>query len=149
MNYNNNGFVLSFDDSDRQGAVTYIYHDGQYGTDWYNYTDLNKNPMIDLYTNQEQFMWDVFESDCYIHNTNKLSSIKSNIYPNPTTGIIKLEDVKDATIKIYTLSGSLVKIFRSFSTNTSLNMKDLTKGTYIIKIINKNYTIINKINLLK
>lgn len=65
------------------------------------------------------------------------------IYPNPTTGIVYFKNIDPkAKIEIYNLNGALVK--RVEMKNNQINIKDLTTGTYIIKIITD-----DKINTIK
>jgi hypothetical protein len=71
------------------------------------------------------------------------------VYPNPTTGIVKVENAENATISVYTLTGSLVKTIESNAVNTSFDLTGLAKGTYLVKVIKENEVVTKKINLLK
>ena len=56
------------------------------------------------------------------------------VYPNPTTAIINIvngnEDLKN--IQIYDITG---KKFKQFTPQTQINLTDISKSIYIIKMI--------------
>lgn len=57
-----------------------------------------------------------------------------SLYPNPASDFIKINTDKDVEIKIYSISGSLVK--QGKTVNKTLNVSDLPNGNYIILIGN-------------
>lgn len=61
-----------------------------------------------------------------------------SIYPNPTNGIVKLTNVKDATISVYNLIGQEVMTIENAEAIQSINMTDLSSGSYIIRVENGN-----------
>jgi flagellar hook assembly protein FlgD len=65
------------------------------------------------------------------------------MYPNPTsdntTLVFNLDEVSDVTVKIYNLSGSLVKTITKKNLeggkqSLSLDSAEMPKGTYIVKM---------------
>lgn len=54
------------------------------------------------------------------------------VYPNPTQGQIYIESDHLANIKIYTITGKLVKEFNSYNNSTGLNFEDLQSGIYFM-----------------
>jgi bacillolysin len=64
-------------------------------------------------------------------------SIKVGIYPNPTADELRIELPSGITFKeakFYSISGSNVMTFDKLSSNNSLNISQLPKGMYSIKI---------------
>ncbi len=59
-----------------------------------------------------------------------------SIYPNPSSGLVYVKGVKgDATCKIYTIDGALVKEVKCNS--KPINIKKLDRGIYILEIQSK------------
>lgn len=66
------------------------------------------------------------------------NSIKNEVYlyPNPTKGIINIQDISNYNYQIYTLSGQIIK-----ASKVDLNTIDIAtqqSGIYILKLIHKN-----------
>lgn len=62
------------------------------------------------------------------------------IYPNPTSDqlFFACPESRDITVSIFTMNGQQL-ISQQMNTSESLNVKDLDKGMYIIRINNQNY----------
>ena len=56
----------------------------------------------------------------------------ANIYPNPASGMVRIDCVDFSAVDIYDLQGTLLRS----SANKSLNIDDLSKGVYILSIKN-------------
>jgi uncharacterized repeat protein (TIGR01451 family) len=85
-----------------------------------------------------------------ILNTDKQVDYEKNtfrIYPNPTTGILQIEqkDNNDLNIKIYDNLGRLVLQKQSNSSNSNLDISNLADGIYFIAIQVDNELISRKI----
>jgi len=91
----------------------------------------NRNPFID----HTDFAIRIWESNLssYIQTQGE----KFNIYPNPSSNYIQLSINQLSHIDIYTLSGELVK--RIHSKNTTIDISDLSIGSYILLVQNKDY----------
>ena len=57
------------------------------------------------------------------------------VYPNPAKNALFVS-TEAKTIEIYTITGQLVKSYKSVQANESLNIEEIQKGIYFIKIIN-------------
>jgi hypothetical protein len=66
-----------------------------------------------------------------------------SLYPNPTSGLIRIYGATHSTISIYSGSGSLCRTISDF-TGTSLNLNDLPQGVYILNIQRQDNTVIRK-----
>ena len=65
-------------------------------------------------------------------------TVKVNIYPNPSKGIINIETEKsDIEITIENLLGSIVYSKQLSQNNSSIDVSSLDKGIYIIRVMDK------------
>jgi len=62
----------------------------------------------------------------------------TTIYPNPVTDFINVKGRGTADVKVYDLTGRLVKQALKESDELSISMKDCESGVYIVQIINGN-----------
>jgi PKD repeat protein len=69
------------------------------------------------------------------------------IYPNPAQDVLNISLPVDAgTVSTYRIINSLGQlIVEGNLSNTSINVKDLTKGTYYLNVISKNGNVYNKV----
>jgi len=72
-----------------------------------------------------------------------------NIYPNPTTGIVKVEGVEGAQVIVYNMLGSVVYTEANASATTTIDLSSFNAGNYIVKVINNNEVATQKIVLTK
>ena len=73
-----------------------------------------------------------------------------NVYPNPTTGILNITNAENATVYVYNISGSLVKVYKNIGMSETVNMSSFIEGVYFVRIITSdNKKIIKKIDLIK
>lgn len=143
-NYNSQEIAVGIDKTYRQGDSHFLMRIDPWQDSWY-YFNTQGSAMIDVYTRIDQMVYD--ETAVGIEKVfTPLKNIK--VYPNPTSGIVEIENVENATINVYSLAGNLVKTVQSNTVHTSFNLTGLAKGTYIIKVVKENEVITKKINLL-
>ena len=82
-----------------------------------------------------------------ITDINIIEKSEVEIYPNPSVGTINFKNAKNADIEIYNVLGNKVMSFSNVS--KSVNISELTNGTYIVKINNNNTLSTNRITLIK
>lgn len=71
-----------------------------------------------------------------------------SIYPNPSSGIINIENAEGASIEIFNLMGqSITKIDNAFDFHT-VDISSFADGTYIVRIVKDNKVHTHKINLI-
>ena len=69
---------------------------------------------------------------------------KVKLYPNPSKGIINIENKDFDKIIIYNITG---KIIRELKPQSQIDLSDIAKGIYVIKLISGTKTLVEKIIL--
>ena len=69
--------------------------------------------------------------------------IELSIYPNPTTNILNLEvkENKNLSFQLYDIQGTLLNADKVRNSITNISMENLSIGTYLLKLSNKNQVI--------
>ena len=82
--------------------------------------------------------------DCCVDHTSANQDIPNElliqISPNPTTGIIKIVseiDFRNAQAICYTLDGKIAKLVNNLQNNSEIDLSELNKGMYFLKIKSK------------
>ncbi|MFH2142836.1 MAG: serine hydrolase [Bacteroidota bacterium] len=88
----------------------------------------------------------------YIDNAVKINehdalSSTLKIYPNPTNGILYVENAENSTICMYDLTGHKIKSLIIDNSIMEINLNDINTGIYILNISNVNYKISQKIHI--
>ncbi|TMM31481.1 T9SS type A sorting domain-containing protein [Polaribacter aestuariivivens] len=100
----------------------------------------NRNPFVDHpeYVNQ---IWGAVLST---ENFSTINNIK--IYPNPTNGNnLFVKTTQNCEVQIYNVIGKLVISECVNASNNTINLSNLNKGVYLIKIISQNKSITKKL----
>jgi len=84
---------------------------------------------------------------CSTYIDKKTTPEEVEIYPNPVSDQITINNVENATISIYNLQGICVLIKKNAQKQETINIVGLSPGTYIINIIKNNRTIARKISI--
>jgi hypothetical protein len=71
------------------------------------------------------------------------------VYPNPTKGIISIDNVLNATIELYDLSGKLLFKETHFNSNKSMDISKLSNGNYLVKFITDDGVVTKIVTILK
>jgi hypothetical protein len=90
-----------------------------------------------LYYRLKQFDFDgsYIYSDIVNITIEEYNNLTINIYPNPTTDFITIENaLVGENIQIFSANGRLVKNIQASNTKYQISIHDLPKGTYFIKI---------------
>ncbi len=72
-----------------------------------------------------------------------------SIYPNPSTGIVNINNVEGATIEVLNMVGQVVKTIENAAAINSIDLSNNANGTYFVKVVNGNEVSTTKINILK
>ncbi len=79
-----------------------------------------------------------YYSEAGIHETTKISTV--TVYPNPSNGLVYLKDVSvGATIRIVNSLGQ--EIVNTEYNGSSLDIENLSEGTYYLTVLEKNATV--------
>jgi hypothetical protein len=69
------------------------------------------------------------------------------IYPNPTTGLVKIEGAEGAEVRVFNTLGELVVSEQSFRTGV-VDLGNLEAGTYMIQVTTEKGTVTRKVVLM-
>ena len=89
---------------------------------------------------------------CYKGNSNKINAYNNqiNIYPNPVKNIINIKNIENIDISAILLINMQGQIVRSYNPSaTQLDVSDITKGIYFIKLAYSKGDVIKKIIINK
>ena len=86
----------------------------------------------------------VYNSATASVNTSDFNTFK--MYPNPTNGNnVYFSTTKDVEVNIYNVLGKLIKTDKVNTTNNSIDISNLSKGIYLLKINSENQFITKKL----
>lgn len=77
------------------------------------------------------------------------SSNNFRIFPNPANNVLNVVDAENATIEIFSMVGSKVKRIENASKNESIDMSNLSEGSYFVRITNGESVVTRKISVLR
>ncbi|MBO7346574.1 MAG: T9SS type A sorting domain-containing protein [Bacteroidales bacterium] len=95
------------------------------------------------------------EGYCVVFELNSTVSIEENalsmakVYPNPVRNTLTIDNVADANISIYSITGQLVKTIPAANGSIQVDMSAMAAGLYIVKMENGKQTRIEKIQVVK
>lgn len=72
-----------------------------------------------------------------------------HVYPNPANGEIFITNAENSMVEISNLIGEVVLSSRSENAQTTLNVSNLSVGTYLVRISNENGTFTQKLNITR
>jgi hypothetical protein len=73
-------------------------------------------------------------------NTISFSEKEIHVYPNPASDFLSLEGIMDASLEIFSLSGTMVSSIERYTSKQLIPIAYLPKGMYIIRIVDMNKT---------
>lgn len=108
-------------------------------------TDLDVVVFVQNYATKE-IMQTAYATDV-LSNNNVNAASKFKVYPNPTTGILKIASDKVVNVEITDITGKVVYAMNNVSNETAINLSHLQKGVYLAKISGDNATETQKVIL--
>ncbi len=133
---NGNNSIITFFNAINNGTLTCIQVDDE----------TNANNGIAPYDNWDKDGTTTYAEDCqYVLSINdEILDQTLNLYPNPVSEILSIESKLPLQgIEIYNLLGQEVKqVHSNFET---INLKDLSRGIYLIKISSENGSTVRKL----
>jgi hypothetical protein len=70
--------------------------------------------------------------------TNEFSVAKINVYPNPSNGLITIDSTTAVDVTVTDLTGKVVFSAKQITNQSPLNLTNLQKGIYLVKMANEN-----------
>ncbi len=80
-------------------------------------------------------------------NENELSNL--SIYPNPSTGIVNINNAQGADVFVYNIVGGLVASLKNAGAISTVDLSNNAEGTYIVKVVSDNKVVSQRINIVK
>ncbi len=80
-----------------------------------------------------------------IVDVNETQQTNVEIFPNPSTGIFTISTTEDYKINIVDISGRVVYILETNTSNSQIDLSNIAKGIYFIELSNENEKINRKI----
>ena len=66
------------------------------------------------------------------------ATVNANIYPTPTSGIVKIEAENLKNVEIFNMMGQRVAAYDANDTNIQINTTALSNGMYMMRITTEN-----------
>ena len=102
-------------------------------------SDINNDQKADLIVGNYSGGLSYFSSDSLvISNTTNYSSKELNIYPNPTSRYLSIDNTISGDLAILNSLGEIVLQYNKSLQKETLDLNELSSGIYLIKL--KNYT---------
>lgn len=99
----------------------------------------NRNPFID----HPEYVLNIWNS---VLSTEDISTLNLNMYPNPVkNGLIYFSTTQNLDLIIYNVLGKQIRKEKITPSNNSLNISNLNKGIYLVKLISSNGEITKKL----
>ncbi|MDD3859597.1 MAG: T9SS type A sorting domain-containing protein [Bacteroidales bacterium] len=115
------------------GSYGYVLNSGEWGW-YYGFTDKGLGIRINV---------------PYVTDVAKEPSETVNIYPNPTTGTLNIENAEGCDVQILNMMGQVVENIENARMVNSVDMSKYANGQYFVKVINGNEVSTHKVNLMK
>lgn len=142
---NNSGFQVQYSlDATNWGTIGFVEGRGTtFESQEYSFLHETSKTNHVVYYRLKQVDFDgKFEYSKVIQITsNSINDIK--IYPNPTDGLVQIQGVNNAIIRVMDNTGRMLK--QQVMTNETLDISDLPKGNYILVINSNESTVVKKI----
>ncbi|MCD2259915.1 endonuclease [Psychroserpens luteolus] len=100
----------------------------------------NRNPFID----NPQYVQDIWQNSLSVEEFETVDVIK--MYPNPANGNeVNIDSNQDLAVEVYDILGKKVKIGQITSNQKKLNISELSKGVYLVKLNSSKGSITKKL----
>ncbi len=161
----NEKFLIEFTVSNQEdelveNAIISIDGFGQLTTDAAGKAEIDMKNGVFTYSVEAEEHFELTEQSFVVDSVNKditvilekeensvegIAARNINIYPNPSSSYINIDNVKNANIKIFDAQGTLVKEFNATENLNRIDVSTLSTGSYIIQIDNSDYQVNGKI----
>ena len=80
---------------------------------------------------------------------NEIAEGEVNVYPNPATTVINIDNAEGAQVSVFDINGRMVSNVNNASANQTIDASNFAKGMYIVRIANGNNVITKKVNVVR
>lgn len=119
-------------------GTTWYMNEGSNAGEWYTITNWSRGGLA-IRLNYD------LDSDA----VNELNTDNLSIYPNPSNGIVRIDNVEGNDVEVFNLVGQRIYSVENAEQNVSLNLSNQPEGTYLVRISGTNGTKTQKISLIK
>ena len=139
-------FVTDFtDNGDNTATLTFEMSASDISEYYYRFDILADNGVAQ---NTATYYAIVDEDNCSGDITEtELSNL--SIYPNPSTGIVNINNAQGADIFVYNIVGGLVASVKNANAVATVDLSTYAEGTYIVKVVSDNNVVSQRINIVK
>jgi hypothetical protein len=104
----------------------------------------NRNPFID-FPELVDYIWGENQGEVWNQPLSSVSEefVNFNFYPNPTSGKLNINGLKDAELEIFTLEGKLLQK-NSIQSDTSLQL-NLESGIYLLRFTSNYNSVVKRL----
>ena len=109
------------------------------------YNDFGEFLAFDWYVDDVK----VVPTDTTDVNVNELTSLKLNVYPNPTKDVAVIEAQSNIyQVTLMSLSGAILEERKTNAQQVKLNLEGYSEGIYVVRIVTEEGVETRKINLI-
>jgi hypothetical protein len=91
----------------------------------------------------------VSDANCYTISVEENQLDRIQVYPNPSTGILNIENAENSNVEVVNILGEVVLSERVTTNLKTLNLSSLSQGTYYVRVATAKGLITKSINLIK
>jgi photosystem II stability/assembly factor-like uncharacterized protein len=121
------------------------------GTNWITQTSATTNMLYSVYFPTPDTGYAVGETGTILQSTgdsyiqeNQLAETAINIFPNPAKDNLTIETIEKATVEILNIEGQILKTINVADKKTTIDLRNLSSGVYIIKARTENGVVVKK-----
>lgn len=103
--------------------------------------------MVTISDNNGCEVIDTFFVDFSISVKNELTETFVKIYPNPSDGILFIDNAENSSIEIYDILGNVLLKLEKVKYNNGIDVSKFAKGNYFVRIKNDDFSVIQKITI--
>ncbi|HOY40190.1 MAG TPA: T9SS type A sorting domain-containing protein, partial [Bacteroidales bacterium] len=120
-------------------GVSWFLVTGSSANTWYSFTNwANGGLGVRLLTD-----------DADLTSVTPVATDNTTIYPNPSNGIINIDNIEGASVEVMNVLGQTVESIEIASAHNTIDMSSYAAGTYVVRIVNGANVTTHKVNITK
>jgi hypothetical protein len=141
-------FVTAFDDNGNGTATYTVNATGLTVDDTYRFRYEADNGVETSETNYRATIKDDL-TNCPLDGQESILKDVINVYPNPASSVINVDNAEGATIQILNMIGEVVKTIDSANALQRVDVSELQAGTYVVSVRSADKVFNQKISLVR